>query len=77
MAETVLSVLLVVAILGGSAVLTQLFARVMYRRCPECGILNARRRRRCRQCGFPLVEGQGNEVATRENSDGLAGSEKG
>ena len=56
MAETVLSVLLVVAILGGSALLTQLFARVMYRWCPECGILNARRRRRCRQCGFPLVE---------------------
>ena len=56
MAETILSILLVVAILGGCAVLTQLFARVMYRRCPECGILNARRRRLCRQCGVPLVE---------------------
>ena len=56
MAVTILSILLVVAILGGCALLTQLFARVMYRRCPECGILNARRRLRCRQCGFPLVE---------------------
>jgi uncharacterized OB-fold protein len=70
MAETILSVLLVVAILGGSALLTQLFARVMYRRCPECGILNARRRRRCRQCGFPLVEAQTDEVESRENSGG-------
>ena len=60
MAATILSVLVVLAILVGCALLTQLFARVMYRRCPECGILNARRRRRCRQCGLPLVERHGN-----------------
>ena len=56
MAATILSILLVVAILGGCAILTQLFARVMYRHCPECGILNARRRLQCRKCGIPLVE---------------------
>lgn len=58
MAATILSVLVVVAILVGCALLTQLFARVMYRRCPECGILNARRRWQCRQCGAPLIDEQ-------------------
>ncbi|MDE2925134.1 MAG: hypothetical protein OXT71_01905 [Acidobacteriota bacterium] len=58
MAATILSVLVVVGILVGCALLTQLFARVMYRRCPECGILNARRRWQCRQCGVPLVDKQ-------------------
>lgn len=77
MAETILSVLLVVAILGGSALLTQLFARVMYRRCPECGILNARRRRRCRQCGFPLVEEPPDGAGTDENTGAAAGPVKG
>ncbi len=52
--ETVLSVLVVVAILGVSAVATQLFAGAMYKRCPFCQTLNAKRRNHCRSCGESL-----------------------
>ncbi|MEE8348274.1 MAG: hypothetical protein V3R94_01800 [Acidobacteriota bacterium] len=51
MVQTVLGILLVIAILGSSAYITQLFATRMYHRCTQCGTLNARRRTRCRQCG--------------------------
>ena len=54
MAETLLGLLLVVAILGLSAVLTHWFARAMYIVCPDCRILNARRRTHCRKCGTEL-----------------------
>ncbi len=54
MKETLLNVGLVVAILGGSALITQLFARAMYITCPKCRTLNARRRDLCRNCGEPL-----------------------
>ena len=54
MKETLLNVALVIAILGGSALITQLFARVMYITCPKCRTLNARRRVECRQCGWEL-----------------------
>ena len=47
---TFFSAALLVAILGLSAVITQWFARKMYKRCDECGALNARRRDRCRIC---------------------------
>ena len=51
MGDTLLSILLVLAILGVSAVLTQWFARTMYITCPHCRTLNARRRTQCRACG--------------------------
>jgi hypothetical protein len=51
MGETLLGLLLVVTILGVSAVLTHLFARAMYLTCPNCRTLNARRRTQCRKCG--------------------------
>ena len=54
--ETFLNILLVVAILGVSAVVTQLFARAMYNRCPSCHTLNAKRRDQCRNCGEPLAD---------------------
>ncbi len=54
MAETLLSIVLVIAILGVSALLTHLFARAMYVTCPKCHTLNARRRVRCRNCGDDL-----------------------
>ncbi|MBZ5545845.1 MAG: hypothetical protein LAO07_19565 [Acidobacteriia bacterium] len=54
MRETLLDVALVIAILGGSAVITHLFARAMYVTCPRCRTLNARRRTQCRNCGNPL-----------------------
>ena len=54
--ETFLNVLGVVAILGVSALVTQLFARTMYNRCPSCHTLNAKRRDQCRNCGEPLAE---------------------
>ena len=54
--STLLEIVLVVAILGGSALLTHLFARVMYVTCPKCRTLNARRRSKCRTCGEPLSE---------------------
>jgi len=54
--RTLLEIVLVVAILGGSALVTHLFARAMYVTCPKCRTLNARRRSECRQCGEALSE---------------------
>jgi len=54
MVETLLSLVLVVAILGVSALATHLFARAMYVTCARCHTLNARRRTRCRSCGEDL-----------------------
>ncbi len=51
MKETLLSILILVAILGASAVITNWFARTMYNRCAACGTLNAKRRAHCRSCG--------------------------
>ena len=50
MRDTLLSVLVLAAILGVSALITNWFARTMYRRCASCGTLNARRRTHCRAC---------------------------
>ena len=52
--STLLNIGLVLAILLGSAILTQLFARAMYLVCPDCRTLNARRRTHCRSCGREL-----------------------
>ncbi|HEV2708398.1 MAG TPA: hypothetical protein VGV59_20960 [Pyrinomonadaceae bacterium] len=52
--ETLSSILLVVAILVVSALITNWFARTMYNRCASCGTLNARRRTHCRACQTPL-----------------------
>jgi len=49
--EIVSNVALFVLIIGGSALITQWFAHRMYRRCPSCHSLNARRRAACRVCG--------------------------
>lgn len=54
MKETLLNVALAIAILGGSALVTHLFARAMYITCPKCRTLNARRRIACRKCGWEL-----------------------
>ena len=54
MSSTLLQVVLAVAILGGAAVITHLFARAMYITCPNCRTLNARRRSQCRNCGLAL-----------------------
>ncbi len=54
MSSTLQQILLAVAILGGSAILTNLFARAMYITCTKCGTLNARRRTVCRNCGEVL-----------------------
>jgi len=56
MNETLEQIVLAAAILGGSALVTQAFARAMYVTCVRCGTLNARRRRECRRCGLPLRE---------------------
>ena len=53
--DAVLDGLVIVAILGGSALATHLFARAMYNRCPECESLNAKRRTHCRICGAPIA----------------------
>lgn len=52
--DTLISVAMVIAILGLSAVFTEWFARSRYYRCRRCLTLNAKRRTRCRQCGEPL-----------------------
>lgn len=59
MLDALLGLLVVVAILGGSAWLTSVFARTMYRSCPSCGTLNAKRREVCRTCRQPLGPGMG------------------
>ncbi|PYS98528.1 MAG: hypothetical protein DMF65_10285 [Acidobacteria bacterium] len=50
MKQTLLSILVLVSILVASALITNLFARAMYRRCTACGTLNAKRRAHCRSC---------------------------
>jgi len=52
--DTLLSAALFVGILLASALVTNWFARTMYKRCDACGTLNARRRRQCRSCGAAL-----------------------
>jgi hypothetical protein len=59
MSSTLVSIGLVVAILGGSALVTHFFARAMYVTCSGCRTLNARRRSACRSCGRPLPKGTG------------------
>ncbi len=54
MRDTLLSLLLLVAILGASALITHFFARAMYLTCSRCRTLNARRRTHCRNCGEVL-----------------------
>ena len=48
--DVLLNVIVLILILGVSALITQLFARAMYVRCGDCGTLNARRRTNCRTC---------------------------
>jgi len=52
--DTLLSILVLVVILGASAVITNWFARTMYNRCASCGTLNAKRRTHCRNCGTEI-----------------------
>ncbi|HYN83630.1 MAG TPA: hypothetical protein VER32_00135 [Pyrinomonadaceae bacterium] len=56
MRETLLNVLVFVAILAASFLITNWFARTMYRRCAACGTLNAKRRERCRACGREFAQ---------------------
>ena len=49
--EALLQGLVVVGILGFSALLTHWFTRWMYLTCDACHTLNARRRTHCRRCG--------------------------
>jgi hypothetical protein len=53
--DTLLSLLVLVAILLASALVTNWFARAMYKRCAACGTLNAKRRAQCRSCGQPFT----------------------
>jgi len=55
--ELLLNLLVLVAILGLSAIITGWFARKMYIRCLGCGTLNARRRSQCRSCEQDLFRG--------------------
>lgn len=52
--DTIINIILAVAILGGSYVIMHFFARAMYVRCLACGTLNARRRSACRNCAVEL-----------------------
>ena len=51
MGQSLLNLVIALAILGASFALTELFVRKMYYRCRQCGVLNAKRRSRCRGCG--------------------------
>jgi hypothetical protein len=48
--DTLLSIVVLVAILLVSALITNWFAKTMYNRCLKCGTLNAKRRTHCRAC---------------------------
>jgi hypothetical protein len=48
--DVLLNLVVLVGILGLSAIITAWFARAMYIRCLGCGTLNARRRAQCRTC---------------------------
>jgi len=48
--DFLLNAAVLIAILGGSAIITAWFTRTMYIRCDACGTLNARRRDVCRSC---------------------------
>jgi hypothetical protein len=48
--DTLLSIAVLAAILLASALVTNWFARTMYKRCAACGTLNAKRRTHCRAC---------------------------
>ena len=50
MRGVLINVVVLVAILGVSAVITNVFAKAMYIRCAGCGTLNAKRRANCRAC---------------------------
>jgi len=52
--ELLINLVLLVGILGGSALITQWFTGKMYNRCSRCRGLNAKRRSQCRLCGNPL-----------------------
>ena len=54
MKDTLLSLLVLAIILFVSAVITNWFARTMYKRCTACGTLNAKRRTQCRSCQADL-----------------------
>ncbi len=54
MGETFLNILVAAVILVSGAVFTQWFTRRMYYTCPKCGVLNAKRRSECRDCGADL-----------------------
>jgi len=48
--ELLLNLVVLIGILGSSAIITAWFARTMYIRCVDCGTINARRRTQCRSC---------------------------
>ena len=54
MRSTLLSIVVLVAILAASYLVTNWFARTMYNRCAACGTLNARRRTHCRSCDVEI-----------------------
>lgn len=56
MKDILLNIVVLVGILGLSAVITSAFARAMYIRCTSCGTLNAKRRINCRTCQVVLRE---------------------
>ncbi|HKG13306.1 MAG TPA: hypothetical protein VKB12_08200 [Pyrinomonadaceae bacterium] len=54
MRSTLLSIVVLAAILVASYVVTNWFARTMYNRCASCGTLNAKRRANCRSCNVEI-----------------------
>jgi len=59
--ETIVGLAIIAAILIASAWVTHLFARAMYNRCAGCGVLNAKRRAQCRNCGRELKRAASDE----------------
>ena len=56
--KSFLDTLLTIGVLGGilivSFFITNAYAKAMYNKCSQCGILNAKRRTHCRQCATEI-----------------------
>jgi hypothetical protein len=83
LSETLINVLLLTVILGGSALITQWFTRKAYNRCSKCGGLNAKRRSsvlaeiRCVRADCPLKRREATAVAKRQVVPDIRGRARG
>jgi hypothetical protein len=74
--DTIVTVLVVGAVLILPFLITNVFVAKMYYKCSECRSLNARRRANCRICGHPLITSKGCEVDDNRSTGGESENRK-